>query len=284
MYEVVDVHELVPVYTVRPIDGGTTKVLHRNMLMLANRMPENTFGQEGKKGEKERKKRKTRPKLKTPDHNLTSDSESDRDWNDQMNSLNQSSDRARVPEVLFDDNSDWGADLSSDEGLAAFDEQDEEGDAGGTKEELSPDRIEGKLHRPEDINPVEGGDAEPKVSSKVGSSRCPGGEHHPDVGDQSVGPVETITELLEDMPEVRNEEWKDMQHQETEGLATSEGEAQEVLRRSRRIRRRKEILTYDANFEPKITVIGSVSLLCGRIEPGGEKLAKGRGGPHPLHM
>ena len=44
-YEVVDIHDLVPVYTVRPLEGGETKTLHRNMIMQVNKMPLDTFEQ-----------------------------------------------------------------------------------------------------------------------------------------------------------------------------------------------------------------------------------------------
>ena len=45
IYVVVDVHDLVPVFTVRPIDGRKTKTVHRNMIMRVNDLPLHTFGQ-----------------------------------------------------------------------------------------------------------------------------------------------------------------------------------------------------------------------------------------------
>ena len=45
IYVVVEVNDVVPVYTIRPIDGKQTKTVHRNMLMRINDMPVDTFGQ-----------------------------------------------------------------------------------------------------------------------------------------------------------------------------------------------------------------------------------------------
>ena len=46
IYEVVDVQEMVPVYTICPIDGGDEKIVHRNMLMKVNNLPQKLFGQQ----------------------------------------------------------------------------------------------------------------------------------------------------------------------------------------------------------------------------------------------
>ena len=35
----------VPVYKVRPIDGGSVRTLHRNLLMKVDHLPLNAFGQ-----------------------------------------------------------------------------------------------------------------------------------------------------------------------------------------------------------------------------------------------
>ena len=45
IYEVIGKHELVPVYTIRPLNGKKTKIVHRNMLMKVNDLPVDTFGQ-----------------------------------------------------------------------------------------------------------------------------------------------------------------------------------------------------------------------------------------------
>ncbi len=58
IYKVTEIQELVPVYTIRPIDGGTEKTVHRNMLMKVSNMPDNIFGQQPEAEEIGRKKRK----------------------------------------------------------------------------------------------------------------------------------------------------------------------------------------------------------------------------------
>ena len=45
IYVVVSVRDLVPVYTIRPIDSRKTKTVHRNMLLCVNDMPLDTFNQ-----------------------------------------------------------------------------------------------------------------------------------------------------------------------------------------------------------------------------------------------
>ena len=45
LYKVVEKFENIPVFVVKPIEGGAEKKLHRNMLMEANDIPPNIFGQ-----------------------------------------------------------------------------------------------------------------------------------------------------------------------------------------------------------------------------------------------
>ena len=53
IYVVVSKHELVPVYSIKPLNGKKIKIVHRNMLMKVNDLPLNTFtkdtGEEPKK-------------------------------------------------------------------------------------------------------------------------------------------------------------------------------------------------------------------------------------------
>ncbi len=76
IYTVTKIHELVPVYTIRPIDGGIEKTVHRNMLMKVSNMPDNTFGQQTEEVPKKKKvlrKRKKKVKSETLDSTEESD-------------------------------------------------------------------------------------------------------------------------------------------------------------------------------------------------------------------
>ena len=77
IYKVTEIQELVPVYTIRPLDGKQTKTVHRNMLMKVNNMPDNIFGQQPEKQEvvKKHKVLKKRRTVKT----ITADSSEDSD-------------------------------------------------------------------------------------------------------------------------------------------------------------------------------------------------------------
>ena len=51
IYTVISIRDLVPVYTIKPIDGGKPRTVHRNLLMKVDDLPDDIFDQEkpGKK-------------------------------------------------------------------------------------------------------------------------------------------------------------------------------------------------------------------------------------------
>ena len=124
LYVVVDVHDLVPVYTIRPIDEKKTKTVHRNMLMRVNDMPIHTFGQvpvdERRKSLPKKQKRRPRRSAPAPvvvsDIGTASDSSSD-----EVFIVRQSipSRTRQSPAVVSDDSSD--TDVAPDVGLEVFD-------------------------------------------------------------------------------------------------------------------------------------------------------------------
>ena len=82
IYKVIEVYDLVPVFVIQPIDGRPTKTVHRNMLMLVNYMPLDTFGQIMKPAEENKTKKnpKRRPlRKKVTQSAVGSDSDSDGD-------------------------------------------------------------------------------------------------------------------------------------------------------------------------------------------------------------
>ena len=85
IYVVTEVNDVVPVFTIGPLDGKKTKTVHRNMLMRVNDMPLDTFGQVAVKVDKPkvagRKKPKFRKRSRTDvvSRSVSSSSNSDSD-------------------------------------------------------------------------------------------------------------------------------------------------------------------------------------------------------------
>ena len=123
IYVVQEVYDHVPVYVITPLDGGSTKTVHRNMLMKVNNLPVDIFGQVPIMGDtptpamRPKRRRPLRPRSVAVA--LSSDSSSDSGAAVYVPVAGGVPERAPLPgpsAVLSDSGSD------TDEGLRRFEE------------------------------------------------------------------------------------------------------------------------------------------------------------------
>ena len=140
IYEVVEMKESVPVYTVRTIDGKITKTVHRNMLMRVNDLPIDTFGQMSKAKNPTKKvvKRTPRKRLdKSPSSSTTvvnSDSDSSvavivqRTPAEKQKTQPKEVARDQAPQLNLSSDSESDLEVVTDEGVDAYDAEEESTD------------------------------------------------------------------------------------------------------------------------------------------------------------
>ena len=147
LYVVVSVRDLVPVFTVRPIDSRKTRTVHRNMLLRVNDMPLDAFGQipvpsqtpaVRRRAPKGRSQRKTKSDAGDVVSHVTlnsSDSSSDELFLLSRRPLAQVI--APSNEMVGDESSD--SDVLTDEGILEFDAGDRSTDDDDPAPDVEPD-------------------------------------------------------------------------------------------------------------------------------------------------